>query len=154
MTILGALGQRLLRNPYYVYSVMRRFRPVLHDRRHNVWLLFDYESVKRALYDHAAFSSAVKPPGGGSTPDWLIFRVNAGACLRVRNGLLGRQERRRHLQCKHQRVCCQHQLPISDVFVSVFWGNSGWRSVDFAIAAWWHGDDLELNRQWRVHVLA
>lgn len=73
MTLLGDLGERLRQNPYPVYSAMRRFRPVLHDRMHDVWLLFDYESVKRALNDHAAFSSAVTPPGGGSTPDWLIF---------------------------------------------------------------------------------
>ena len=73
MTFLGTLGERLRRNPYPVYSLLRRVRPVLHDRMHNVWLLFDYESVKRALNDHAVFSSAVKPPGGSSPPDWLIF---------------------------------------------------------------------------------
>src|SRR5262249_53313555 len=38
----------------------------------DVWMIFDYAGVKRALQDHDAFSSRAAPPGGGPL-DWLIF---------------------------------------------------------------------------------
>jgi cytochrome P450 len=37
-----------------------------------VWMLFDYASVKRAMDDHATFSSRVTHPGGRA-PEWLVF---------------------------------------------------------------------------------
>lgn len=52
---------------------MRRIAPVLHDRRHDLWILFDYDSVKRALHDPEAFSSRAAPPGGKPL-EWLIFQ--------------------------------------------------------------------------------
>ncbi len=73
MSLLSAIGTGMRRNPYPLYTLMRRVRPVFHDRMHNIWLLFDYDSVKRALFDPASFSSAVKSPGGGGVPDWMIF---------------------------------------------------------------------------------
>jgi cytochrome P450 len=63
----------LRRNPFRAYAAMRRFAPVFHDTRHRLWMVFDYESVKRALHDPETFSSRAGPPGGGPL-DWLIFQ--------------------------------------------------------------------------------
>ena len=71
-SIPGFLVAALRRNPYPVYSAMRKIAPVLHDRVHGLWMLFDFESVKRALNDHEAFSSRAAPPGDKPL-DWLIF---------------------------------------------------------------------------------
>ncbi len=60
------------RNPYPAYARLRGAAPVLREPRTGSWMLFDYESVKRALTDHAAFSSVVSPPGS-RTAQWLIF---------------------------------------------------------------------------------
>jgi len=52
---------------------MRRVAPVFHDRRHDLWILFDFDSVKRALHDPETFSSRAAPPGDKPL-DWLIFQ--------------------------------------------------------------------------------
>ena len=72
MSVLAMLGDALRRNPYPLFGVLRRVRPVLHDRVHDLWLLFDHASVQRALSDHETFSSRAAPPGGGPL-DWMIF---------------------------------------------------------------------------------
>lgn len=69
----SAVGRALLRNPFPAYAVMRRVAPVFHDRRHHLWMLFDFESVKRALHDPETFSSRAGPPGGKPL-GWLIFQ--------------------------------------------------------------------------------
>jgi cytochrome P450 len=71
--VIAALGQAFRRNPFPLYRVIRRVSPVFHDRRHGLWMLFDFESVKRALHDPETFSSRAAPPGGGPL-DWLIFQ--------------------------------------------------------------------------------
>jgi cytochrome P450 len=71
--LLQSLGLALRRNPFPLYRLMRRVAPVFHDRRHDLWLLFDYESVKRALHDPETFSSRAAPPGDKPL-DWLIFQ--------------------------------------------------------------------------------
>ncbi len=45
---------------------------MLHDRVHDLWLLFDHASVQLALVDHETFSSRAASPGGGPL-DWMIF---------------------------------------------------------------------------------
>ena len=60
------------RNPYPLYDQMRGTAPVLHVPQANLWMLFDYPSVKRALQDHETFSSDVSLAGHG-TLGWLIF---------------------------------------------------------------------------------
>lgn len=65
MSIATLLGDLVRRNPYPFYTAMRRVRPVLRDRTHDFWLLFDYASVQRALVDHETFSSRAAPPAGG-----------------------------------------------------------------------------------------
>lgn len=59
-------SDEMRRNPYPTYEHMRRHSPVLHVPAFDSWLLFDYASVKRALSNHAAFSSRVGP-------EWLLF---------------------------------------------------------------------------------
>jgi cytochrome P450 len=66
-------GRALRRNPFPAYALMRRLAPVFHDRRHDLWMLFDYGDVKRALHDPEAFSSRAAPPGDKPL-DWLIFQ--------------------------------------------------------------------------------
>lgn len=56
------------RNPYPVYDQMRSNSPVLHVPSLNLWMIFSYEGVKRALNDHEAFSSHVPAPR-----HWFIF---------------------------------------------------------------------------------
>lgn len=60
------------RNPFPWFAQLRTAAPVYHDRQTGLWMLFDYESVKRAMTDHEAFGSRVIPPTGGA-PDWLVF---------------------------------------------------------------------------------
>ena len=73
MTVRARAADALRRNPFPAYAAMRRFAPVFHDARHGLWMLFDYESVKRALQDPGTFSSRAGPPGGAPL-DWLIFQ--------------------------------------------------------------------------------
>ena len=70
--MLDLFSKTLRRTPYPVYARMRRFFPVLRVPRLDLWMLFDYDSVKRALLDADAFSSVAVPPGA-KAPDWLLF---------------------------------------------------------------------------------
>src|SRR5207248_827122 len=58
----------VLLNPYPIYDQMRSNSPVLHLPSLNLWMIFDYEGVKRALNDHETFSSRVPAPR-----HWFIF---------------------------------------------------------------------------------
>jgi cytochrome P450 len=56
------------RNPYPLYDQLRTSSPLLRvPPPFNAWLIFDYDSVKRALNDHETFSSRVP------APPWFIF---------------------------------------------------------------------------------
>jgi cytochrome P450 len=66
------LSPDVRRNPFPWYDEMRRASPVFHDPRSNIWMLFDYDSVKRAMDDHETFGSRVVPPSGRA-PEWLVF---------------------------------------------------------------------------------
>lgn len=70
--MMSFLSDEHRRNPYPMYDQIRSGSPVLHDPRADLWMIFDYEGVKRALHDHDAFSSAVSPPGT-QTSRWLVF---------------------------------------------------------------------------------
>jgi cytochrome P450 len=60
------------RNPYPLYDRLRAASPVFREPQSGAWMLFDYESVKRALHDPEAFSSVVSP-NAPRTSRWLIF---------------------------------------------------------------------------------
>ena len=62
------------RNPYPVYDQMRNDSPVFHLPPFDLWMIFDFEGVKRALLDHGAFSSDLShSPGNGNPGEWFIF---------------------------------------------------------------------------------
>jgi cytochrome P450 len=62
------------RNPFPVYERMREASPVLHLEQFGLWMIFDFEGVKRALMDHEAFSSDMSHvPGSGNPGEWFIF---------------------------------------------------------------------------------
>jgi cytochrome P450 len=56
------------RDPYPAYEFLRANSPVLFIPQFDVWLVFDYEGVKRVLGDHDAFSNCVPGPS-----NWFIF---------------------------------------------------------------------------------
>jgi cytochrome P450 len=55
------------RNPYEVYDRMRAASPLFQDPESGLFMVFDYDNVKRVLNDHEAFSSRIGPA------DWMIF---------------------------------------------------------------------------------
>src|SRR5262245_46183491 len=62
------------RNPYPAYDQMRSISPVFHLAPFDLWMIFDFEGVKRALVDHDCFSSDLShAPGSGNPGDWFIF---------------------------------------------------------------------------------
>jgi cytochrome P450 len=69
---MSLLSDDIRRDPYPLYDQLRSASPVLHFDAPDMWMIFDHDGVKRALYDHDAFSSAVIPPTGGA-PEWLVF---------------------------------------------------------------------------------
>jgi cytochrome P450 len=69
---MNLLSDDMRRNPYPMYDQLRSGSPVFRVPQADIWMIFDYEGVKRALHDHDAFSSRASPPGGGPL-DWLIF---------------------------------------------------------------------------------
>jgi cytochrome P450 len=62
------LSDNARRNPYPVYERIRAISPVLKEPTTGVWMVFDYETVKRILTDPETFSSRFGPSG------WMIFQ--------------------------------------------------------------------------------
>jgi cytochrome P450 len=71
---MNFFSEEIRRNPYPLYEQLRGHSPVLHDPTTNMWMVFDYESVKRAVSDHETFSSSLADTANRHTPDWLIFQ--------------------------------------------------------------------------------
>jgi cytochrome P450 len=71
---MNFFSEEIRRNPYPLYEQLRSHSPVLHDPTTNMWMVFDYESVKRAVSDHETFSSSLADTANRHTPDWLIFQ--------------------------------------------------------------------------------
>ena len=64
----------LRRDPFAAYARMRDASPVFHLAPFDVWMIFDYDGVKRALSDHETFSSEMsRVPGQGNPGQWFIF---------------------------------------------------------------------------------
>jgi cytochrome P450 len=62
-------SDEMRRDPYPVYDQLRDASPVLQvPSPFDAWMIFDYEGVKRALSDHATFSSGVPAP-----QNWFLF---------------------------------------------------------------------------------
>jgi cytochrome P450 len=60
------------RNPFPLYDQMRSHSPVLHVPQLDLWMIFDYDGVKRTLNDHVAFSSSMCT-AKRANPPWFIF---------------------------------------------------------------------------------
>ena len=71
---MDLFSDEMRRNPYPVYDQLRSGAPVFHLPAFDLWMIFDFESVKRALSDHYAFSSDLSHiPGHGNPGEWFIF---------------------------------------------------------------------------------
>ena len=70
--MIDFFSDEVRRNPFSLYDRIRAESPVLHDPQSNLWMIFDYAGVKRALTDHQAFSSSMLP-AGRRNPQWIIF---------------------------------------------------------------------------------
>lgn len=68
---MALFDDEMRRNPYPMYEQMRAASPV-HMAAQDIWLVLDYDGVKRALHDHEVFSSRA---GGtrGIDFEWLMF---------------------------------------------------------------------------------
>src|SRR5437762_8287548 len=61
-------------NPYPAYDQMRSESPVFHLPPYDLWMIFGFEGVKRALIDHDTFSSDLSLAAGHGNPgEWFIF---------------------------------------------------------------------------------
>ncbi len=65
---MNFFSDEIRRSPFALYDRMRSEAPVLEDSQSGLWMLFDYESVKRTYTDHETFSSRHGPA------EWLIFQ--------------------------------------------------------------------------------
>ena len=67
--MIPLFSDEVRRDPFPLYAQMRSASPVLHlPPPIDIWMIFDYEGVKRALSDHEAFSSNVPAP-----KHWFVF---------------------------------------------------------------------------------
>lgn len=67
-------SDEMRRDPYPVYEMLRGGAPVFHLAAFDLWMIFDYDGVKRALVDHDVFSSNLAHvPGNGNPGEWFIF---------------------------------------------------------------------------------
>jgi cytochrome P450 len=72
--VIDLFSDDLRRNPYPAYDQMRSAAPVFHVPPFDLWLIFDFEGVKRAYVDHDIFSSDLSHvPGQGNPGEWFIF---------------------------------------------------------------------------------
>src|SRR5262245_20039581 len=72
--MIDLFSDDMRRNPYPAYERMRRDAPVFHLPPFDLWMIFDFEGVKRALVDHDVFSSDLShAPGSGNPGEWFIF---------------------------------------------------------------------------------
>ena len=72
--MVDLFSDEMRRDPYPAYERMRAAAPVSHLAPFDLWMVFDYDGVRRALADHDAFSSDLSHvPGQGNPGHWFIF---------------------------------------------------------------------------------
>jgi cytochrome P450 len=72
--VIDLFSDDMRRNPYAAYDRMRSGSPVCHLAPFDLWMIFDFQGVKRALVDHDGFSSDLShAPGSGNPGEWFIF---------------------------------------------------------------------------------
>jgi cytochrome P450 len=63
---MNLFSDEMRRNPFPLYDQIRSASPVFHDPTSDLWMIFDYDGVKRVLSDADTFSSRYGP-------EWLVF---------------------------------------------------------------------------------
>jgi cytochrome P450 len=72
--VLDLFSDDMRRNPYPAYDQLRGGAPVFHLAPFDLWMIFDFDGVKRALVEHDAFSSDLShAPGHGNPGQWFLF---------------------------------------------------------------------------------
>lgn len=72
--MIDLFSDEIRRNPYPAYDQMRNVSPVFHLSAFDLWIILDFEGVKRTLVDHDAFSSDLSHvPGRRNPGQWFIF---------------------------------------------------------------------------------
>jgi cytochrome P450 len=72
--VFDLFSDDMRRNPYPAYDRLRDASPVVHVAPFDFWMILDYDGVRRALTDHAAFSSDLsRVPAQGNPGEWFIF---------------------------------------------------------------------------------
>ena len=72
--MIDIFSDDMRRNPYPAYEQMRDAAPVFYLQPFDLWMVFDFEGVKRVLVEHDSFSSDLSnAPGGGNPGEWFIF---------------------------------------------------------------------------------
>ena len=69
---MDLFNEDMRRDPYPAYDQLRATTPVLHVREADLYLLFGYDDVRRALHDPDTFMSAVGVSRGVDF-QWLLF---------------------------------------------------------------------------------
>ena len=71
VSMFDLFSDDMRRNPYPAYDHMRSVSPVVCLPPFGLWMIFDFDGVKRALVDHDTFSSDLShAPGSGLTRSW------------------------------------------------------------------------------------
>ena len=70
--MLNFFTDEIRRDPFPVYDQLRSSTPLLHDPQSGLWIVFDYDGVKRALGDQEAFASSLSTVANHPTPPWLV----------------------------------------------------------------------------------
>jgi cytochrome P450 len=72
--VFDLFSDAMRRDPYPVYDQLRAGAPVFHLIAFDLWMIFDYDGVRRALVDHENFSSDLTHvPGQGNPGEWFLF---------------------------------------------------------------------------------
>jgi cytochrome P450 len=71
---MDLFSAEMRREPYPAYGALRAGSPVFHLAAFDLWIILDYDGVRRALTDHDAFSSDLSHvPGQGNPGQWFLF---------------------------------------------------------------------------------
>ena len=72
---MDLFSEGMRRNPYPAYDRMRSASPVFHLPPFDLWMLLDFEGVRRALVEHGVFSSDLSHVPGHGNPggEWFLF---------------------------------------------------------------------------------
>src|SRR5258707_7183132 len=72
--VIDIFSDDMRRNPYPAFDQIRSGSPVFHLPPYDLWMIFDFEGVKRVLAEHDTFSSDLSHvPGHGNPGEWFLF---------------------------------------------------------------------------------